>query len=160
MVVRGGGLRAAQVRYTAIGEPLAVCPAQRRPVPRAALFGTVRRDRAVSGHDERGPVASVVGHRAFSERDAHHLAGAHHPAVDLLQRRRRLRDHVRTAHRAAGQERRSHGAVRPTSLGSRFNQTIHVRQTFLIGYNIICQYYFIVSSRCISICSYICYRKC
>lgn len=48
-------------------------------------------------------------------------------------RRSRIRDNVRAAHCVVGQGRRSHGAGRSAHLGSRPHQSVHVRQTVLMG---------------------------
>jgi len=120
VVVGGHGLRADEVRHTDVRGPVARPAPGRRPVPRAPLLRTAGRNRAVPGHGERGQGAPVDGRRAVRERVAYRLV--------LRRQGGWLRDHVRAAHRAAGQERWSHGAVRPTGLGPRHDRPVHVRQ--------------------------------
>jgi len=64
VVVGGRGLRADEVRHTAVRGPVARRAPGRRPVPRAPLLRTVGCDRAVSRHGERGQGAPVDGSRA------------------------------------------------------------------------------------------------
>lgn len=63
----------------------------------------------------------------------HHPRRRHrwHPQQSNRRRSRsgRLRDSLRTAHRADGQKRRPHGAVRSTAVGARPHQAIHVGPT-------------------------------
>lgn len=73
VVVGGRGLRADEVRHTAVRGPVARRAPGRWPVPRAPLLRTVGRDRTVPRHGERGKGAPVDGSRAVQERDAIHL---------------------------------------------------------------------------------------
>jgi len=120
VVVRGHSLRADEVRHTDVRGPVARRASGRRPVPRAPLLRTAGRNCAVPGHGERGQGTPVDGRGAVWERYAYHLVSRRQGGW--------LRDHVRPAHRAAGQERWSHGALRPTGLGPRHDQSVHVRQ--------------------------------
>lgn len=145
MVGRGPGLRAVEIRHTTVGGPVAGHAARSRPVPCALVLRTTGCDCAVPRHHERGQLAPVVGRRAVQERDANHLASelpvrrnrlGRSPTETLFyglpvrrDRRGRLRDRVRAAHCADGQERRPHGAVRPTGLGSRPHRPIHIWRT-------------------------------
>lgn len=136
VVGRGDGVRPAAARHTAVRGPVAGRAPGRRPVPRAAVLRPPGRDRAVPGHRERGQVAPVVRRRAVPQRHAHRVARAAGRCRGRRARRAvrrgprgRLRDRVRPAHRADGQERRSHGAVRPAGVGARPHTAVHVRQT-------------------------------
>lgn len=130
VVVGGGrGVRAAQVRHTAVGEPVAGRATGRRPLPRAAVLRPAGLDRAVPRHRERGPVAPVVGRRPVPERDAHRMARARAGRPQQRHRGGRLRDRARPAHRAADPQRRPHGAVRSTDVGARSHHPVHVRHT-------------------------------
>jgi len=95
--------------------------AGRRPVPRSVVLRTARHNRAVSGHDEDGTVAEVVGSGAVPKRNSNHLAGG----PGERDRRGWLRDHGRSADRVARQGRRSHGTGRPANLGPGPDQPIH-----------------------------------
>lgn len=120
VVVGGHSLRADEIRHTDVCGPVALRASGGRPVPRTPLLRTAGRYCAVPGHGKRGQGAPVGWRRAVRERDAYRLV--------LRRQGGWLRDHVRPAHRAAGQERWSHGAVRPTGLGPRHDQPVHFRQ--------------------------------
>lgn len=116
--VHGNRVRTAHVRRTKVREPVVGRTSRRRTVPRALVLGTDGRDRAVSGHGERGLLAQVEGRRKFQKSEAQLLAGTRtglHVQQELCGR---IRDHVRSSDFVAGKKRRSHGAVRPTGVGT------------------------------------------
>lgn len=130
---RHRGRTAPDQRRDAVGGPVAGRVAGRRSVPRVAVLGAAGHHRAVPGHHAHGPVAPVVGCERVQERDAHHLARRPARPARQRDRRGRLRDHVRPAHRVAGEGRRPHGPGRSAAVGPRPDQQVHDRQTVLTG---------------------------